>query len=376
MILDALTLSEQDAPVRSLVDAFGSDVVAIAERRIGEPAYLSRRLAFASGGEIILHDDSVVAVVLHLSPTAFDLSDWIFDVDNSATLDELQKAMGSAPHFAGIGTPYFTVGGGYVRANFRDKRGWKDAGNLLSLTFTVDKPGLSCRPEDDNCPACSELLIRNANGKLDVDGTVESLAAALAVGSLTEDAHWVKLADLQPLHASALMARVETQLTCTTCRRIICFTLFRDASPTFEYLVTNDAMRHPLEPIPPVEQWGDADRLALDRDAMHYVDHEPAMWFLVRQGDALYLDARYSYSAMIDDSALILLNDSELADFRSGGHDAITRLARRIHNSAPYREESPYYLRNLYRGDGGQEHRKAVGAAIVNHTWLAQQRKP
>jgi hypothetical protein len=108
---------------------------------------------------------------------------------------------------------------------------------------------------------------------------------------------------------------------------------------------------------------------------MQYVDHEPAVWFLVEQDGVLYLDARYSYSAIIDDSALIRLDDAELEVYRAGGHEALTELARRIHDSAPYRDESPYYTRNLYRGPDAKAYRTAVTAAVVNHTWIAQQRR-
>ena len=110
MILDALTLSERDPAVRKLVDTFGGDMAAATERAIGEPAYLSRRLTFRSGAEIILHDDSVAAVVLHLTQTAtrssaLDLSDWMFDLGNDATLGDLQDAVGTAPRFASFGIP-------------------------------------------------------------------------------------------------------------------------------------------------------------------------------------------------------------------------------------------------------------------------------
>ena len=377
VVLDALNRSEEDPAVRRLSAAFGGDPAEVRERLVGAPARRSRRLLFASGGEIILHDDAVVAVLLHLAPRGLDLSEWIAGAGNAATLDELANAIGGPPHFAGIGTPYFTLDGGYVRAGFKDNRGWKEAGNLLSLTITADKPGLTCRPEDDDCPTCGDLLVRasDQDGGVDVDGTTAALAEAVTAGLLTEDAHWVTLADLRPLHASGLMERVESQLTCTTCRRIICFTLFRDAAPAFGYHVVDDARRRPLEAIPPVEQWGDAARIAADRDAMHYVDHEPGAWFLVERQGALYLDARYSYSAVIDDSALIRLDDSELAAYRTGGHDYLSGLAQRIHNSAPYTEKSPYHRRDLFRGPGGREYREAVSAAIVNHTWLARQRQ-
>jgi hypothetical protein len=105
---------------------------------------------------------------------------------------------------------------------------------------------------------------------------------------------------------------------------------------------------------------------------MRYVDHEPAAWFLVEDDGILYLDARYSYSALIDDSALIRLDDAELRGYRGGGHDYLSGLARGIHDSAPYRAESAYFARDLYRAPAGRELRDAVGAAIAEHTWAAE----
>jgi hypothetical protein len=104
---------------------------------------------------------------------------------------------------------------------------------------------------------------------------------------------------------------------------------------------------------------------------MRYVDHEPAAWFLVEDEGVLYLDARYTYSALIDDSALIRLDDTELRGYLSGGRDYISDLARGIDHSAPYRVESAYFARDLYRSPGGPKLRDAVGAAIVDHTWAA-----
>ncbi|HEU5129988.1 MAG TPA: hypothetical protein VFU12_18555 [Glycomyces sp.] len=370
-ILDALSLSEDHPAVRRLADAFGGEPAEVRERPVGEPALRSRRLLFASGGEIILHDDAVAAVLLHLAPRGLDLADWIAGAGGDATLADLADALGAAPRFAGLRTPYFSVGGGYVRADFKDGRGWKDAGNLLGLAVTVERPGLACRPDDDDCAACGDLLVRGSGG-VDVDGTADALATALAAGLLTEDAHRVRLADLRPLHASGLMERAESQLTCAACGRIVCFTLFRDVAPTFGYHVLNDATRRPRETIPPVERWGDAARIAQAHQGMRYVDHEPGAWFLVEQQGVLYLDARYSYSAVIDDAALIRLDESELADYRTGGHDYLSGLASRIHDSAPYTETSPYHERDLYRRPDGRAYRDAVTGAIIEHTWSAK----
>ncbi|SDE07476.1 hypothetical protein SAMN04489747_2442 [Auraticoccus monumenti] len=382
MVLEVLRGPEAEPAARRLAEAFGGEPVVVGERLVGEPGYRSRRLLFASGGEIILHDDAVAAVLLHLRPTSaltsgLHLPDWIDGVDDDATLDQLTTALEAPRHLAGFGSPYLALDGGYARLTFTEDRGWNDPGNLESITVTAEKPGLTCRPEDDDCPSCSDLLVRSSDptGGFDVAATTASLTAALTAGLVTEDAHWVRLADLRPLHASGLMARVESQLTCTTCRRIICFALLQDSPPTFTYAVLNDARRRPLGAIPPVEQWGDTARIAEEREAMHYLDHEPGAWFLLEQQDVLYLQARYVISSMADDSALIRLDDSEREAYRTGGRDHVARLASRIHDGSPHREESPYHQRDLLQGSDGASYREAVTRAIVNHTWLAEQRR-
>lgn len=95
------------------------------------------------------------------------------------------------------------------------------------------------------------------------------------------------------------------------------------------------------------------------------VDEEPGLWFLVSIDGELHLDARYSYSAIIDDSALLRLDDGELAQYREGGHAYLSELAGRVHMSAPYRAESPYFARDLHRQTGGAELRTAITAVIV-----------
>ncbi len=381
-LLDALGRAEADPVTQRLAGAFGGGPVTVRERLVGEPARRVRRLLFASGGEVVLHDDAVAAVVLHLSPTpaaprGLDLSRWIDGVGNDATLDELGSATGAPRRFAGFGTPSLTLDGGYARLRFAEDRGWNDAGNLRSITVTAVEPGRATRPEDDDCPTCSDLLVRSSapTGGVDVEATTASLTGALTAGLLIEDAHWVALGDLQALHASGLMARVESQLSCTTCRRIICFTLLQDSPPTFTYAVFDAARRRPLGSIPPVEQWGDAARIAAEREAMHYVDHEPGAWFLLEQQDVLYLEARYVISSMAEDSALIRLDDAEHEAYRSQGREYLSGLARRIHDGSPHREGTKFHQRDLFGGPDGRRHRAAVTRAVVNHTWLAEQRR-
>ena len=108
---------------------------------------------------------------------------------------------------------------------------------------------------------------------------------------------------------------------------------------------------------------------------MHYIAHAPGAWFLVEQREVLYLQARYTYSAMVDDSVLIRLDDAEVDAYLAGGSDYLSELARRIQDSAPYSDSSPYRLRDLYRGPDAASYRAAVSAAIVNHTWIAGQRR-
>lgn len=109
--------------------------------------------------------------------------------------------------------------------------------------------------------------------------------------------------------------------------------------------------------------------------AMHYVDHQPGGWFLLQQDGALFLDARYSCSALIDDSALIRLDDTESEAYRLGGRDYLSDLAARIHNSAPYAQTSRFFARDLYRGPDGAQYRRAVVDAVADHTWIAERRR-
>lgn len=386
LILDALCQSEGDAPVLRLVEALGGEPARVKERLVGEPAYHSRRLQFASGAEVILHDDAVVAAMLHAAPTefaahGFDLPEWIPGIDDGATLEDLKKAIDAPRYLTGMG---FTLDGAYAVPNFKNNRGWNQPGNLLSITVTVEAPGRSCRPEDDDCPVCSDLLVRKEDsdggqnggaGGVDVERTIPALSSVTSAGLLKESPHWVPLADLQLLHASGLMERAESQLTCTACRRIVCLTLFRASAPTFVYAVMDEARRRPLEKIPPVEQWGDAPRLAEDREAMHYVDHHPGAWFLVEQQGDLFLQARYWRNSMVDSDVLLRLEPDELAAYRSEGKDFLSGLAQRIDKSRPSTEESPYFHRDLYRGPDSAALAKSFATAIVNHTWIAEQRR-
>ncbi|ACQ79371.1 hypothetical protein Bcav_1111 [Beutenbergia cavernae DSM 12333] len=366
--------------MRRLVEAFGGVPVEVSEQLVGEPAVRSRRLSYPSGGEILMHDDAVVAVVLHVVPTPFarrglDLSDWVAGARNRATFADLKAVFGTSWTFGPGSSRCFALDGGYARAEFRPFGG-STPGDLLGVAFTADNPRQTTRPEDDDCPTCSGLLVRDGYGAVDVDRTIAELAAGVEARVLSESSAHVRLADLALLGASGLMERAESQVACRTCQRVACFTLHRDSCPTFGYYPTDEARQRPLEAIPPVESWGDADRIAAASDAMRYVDHEPGAWFLVEKQGILYLDARYVVSSMADDSALLRLSESELEAYRVGGHDYLSQLARKIHDGSPHREDSTFYPRNLYRDpETSRAFRDEVSAAIVNHTWLAEHRR-
>lgn len=373
-VLDALAGSEQDRAVRELIDVLGGPPVSVSERLIGAPPVRSKRLRFASGGEVFVHDGRVSAVILNLVPTPFctgaiDLSEWIPGVDDESDLDAFKRALGPRWHFAGGGMRCFPVPGGYVRLTVRRSR-------LVSVVVSAEDPKLGCPPEDEDCETCSGIPVRAPDGGPDVDASIEALRSAVTAGLLREETSWVPLADLRRLHDSGLMAWTESQAVCRSCGRALCLHLPRDAQPSLEYLPYDAAMRRPLEPIPPVALWGDAERIAAERDGMRYVDHEPGRWFLVERRGEPHLDARYSAGPYVDDSVLVRLDEAELSAYRRDGHDALTALAERIAGASPWTDESPYRARDLYRGADGKAYRDAVSAAIRNHTWIAEQRRP
>lgn len=375
LVLGALTMSEHDPAVRRLSEAFGGEPDGIRERLIGEPAVVSRRLGFASGAEMFVHDDTVVAVVLDLSsgPDAqggLDLSDWIPGLDNGSTVEDFKNVFGKSWWFGGHSSRCFPVDGAFAR--------FVTVGHSTQLDRVVVSPqelrAAPC-PEDEGCEACADLVVRRGPAAdFDLEATIESLADAVQDDRLREDAHWVRLADLTLLHSSGLMDAVESQFLCRTCGRVICLTLRRDAPPAVTHATVDAAMRRHLGVIPPVELWGDPERIDATARALRYVDHRPGSWFLLEKEGRLHLDARYS-SGMVDGSVLVLLDESEREGYRSGGTEYLSELARRIDDSSPHREGSPYYARDLLRGADGAAYRAEVTAAIVNHSWVAEQRR-
>ena len=377
MILQALGQSETSTAVGTLVDAWGAEPSEIREQTAGAPVRHVRRLLFDSGGEIVFSNDAVVAVLLHLPPPGYGtrglhLADWIPGTRNDASLDDLERVLQLPARTAPGLAPYFALDGGYLQAAFTPGSPWRKRGGLMRITVTASNPGVTALPKDMDCATCSDLLVRNDHPHgVSVDATLGELTSALAAGLLAEDPSRVRIADLRPLHDSGLMERPESQLTCSNCGRIVCFTLVRDGAPTFDHYLWGDAVMRPREPLPPVEQWGDAARIAQAQDELQYVDHGRGRWFLLKRRSDLYLHVRYS---PIDRSALILLDDSEREAYRTGGHHYLSDLATRIDSDRPYRKESPYYSRDLYRGPERQRYLREVSAATADHTWMAERR--
>ena len=374
LIVDALAQGEESDAVRALVDAFGGTPDSITERLVGEPPLRSRRLRFGSGGEIVLHDDAVVAVLLWLSPGAegrrvTQLAEWLPGTTNASTFDDFKAILQSPWHFGGEAR-CFVLQDGYLRLAPRGH-----SAEFSALAFTAEDPKFQCRPEDDDCPSCSELLVRRDDGTMHLEKTIDALSAATAEKHLSAVDSRVALGDMRALHSSGLMRIIESQFLCRNCHRYLCLTLQDDAAPAFTYTVHDVATWRPFEAVPSIEQWASAERIAAEPVPMRYVDHEPGAWFLVERNGELFLDARYSYGSIVDDSALIPLDEAETSAYREGGHDYLTALARGVHNSAPYREESQYRARDLFRGEHSKQYRSLVRAAIVEHTWIAEQRR-
>lgn len=379
LLLDVLGAGEDHPTVRELVDLLGGTPATTDERLVDEPAHVSRRLSFASGGEVVLHDGAVVAVLLHVRPTPFartgiDLRHWIGLAGRRATLDGLAKAVDARPRFGGR-YAYFERDGGFVRCIFEGR--WREPGNLVELAVTLDQPGRACQPDDDTCSVCGDLPVRGAaSDGLVVDATIAALQRRRDDGLLTETYSPAPLADLRLLHRSGLMERVESQLECSACRRISALTLHREGPATFVHVMYDEARRRPMEAIPPVEQWGDASRIAAAKEAMRYLDHRPGSWFLARDPDGdLYLESRYVRSSMVDGSCLVRLDAAEVEGYETGGAEYLDDLARRIDGSRPWSQDSPFGRRNLHLDRGAADLVAEFTTAVRDHRWVAEQRQ-
>jgi hypothetical protein len=81
---------------------------------------------------------------------------------------------------------------------------------------------------------------------------------------------------------------------------------------------------------------------------MEVIDHGPHAWFLVRDGDALLLDARCSHGPA-EYSVVIELDEAERQAYTARAKVYVDQLAQAIHESAPgvQGSTSPYRSRIL-----------------------------
>lgn len=91
------------------------------------------------------------------------------------------------------------------------------------------------------------------------------------------------------------------------------------------------------------------------------IDHQPAGWFLLRDGDDLFLDVNCTHGA-VGYSWLIMLDGPERRAYQDDGRIVLHRLARAIQDSDPGgRGTTSVYRDRDLTGERGQEVLHAVG---------------
>ncbi|TXS12895.1 hypothetical protein [Streptomyces sp. wa13] len=365
---DALLMAERDDAVQRVIGLLGSDPV-ISEFEVGAPAHHDRCLTFSSGGEIMLRDGTVTAILFHVQPTEAaphgfpELGGLLPGLGRDASRSQVEEALG-APIAGRTGTSAtHRVGGGFVKV-FYDAWAEKDEPNHLKLIqMTAEDTYAGTDPADERCPGCAGTLIRagSASDGVDVDATITSLRSGVAAGHLRQEHRWVALDDLLRLHDSGLMEHVAAQLGCTICHRRIFFALHRDADPTFEYASLNDARRRTPERVPPVERWGDAARIAWEAQRPEQIATDGSTWILFARGKHLFMNARCWYSA-VDGSRLIRLTASEVSRYERDGGAYLSRLQESI-NRTWTSNDDPWRSRDLTQS--GMSDEEAIEASTA-----------
>lgn len=368
--LAALWMAESDPAVQHVIGLLGGEPV-VSEFQIGAPAHRDRHLCFAGGGEMLLRDGVVRAFFFHVQPTETapdgfpGLGAVIPGLPARPTQKQVESALGEPIRFSWTPTgARYAVGAGIVAVRYSATNAADDERYLERVRLSAEDASTRWVPVHERCSTCSDLLVRGASGGVNLAATAAALVRGVEAGTLTPVRGWVQPADMHPLLASGLMERLEVRVRCARCGFVICFAVSPGVEPTFEYVTGGLADKQERIPIPPVELWAAPERIARDRQGLRVIDHGPSAWFLLRDGDELYLDARYSHSGLIDDSALIRLDADEQRSYRDGGHAYISRLQDQIHYSAPFQESSPYFRRDQYRGPDRKALRAAVSDAI------------
>ncbi|MFF5725081.1 hypothetical protein [[Kitasatospora] papulosa] len=365
---DALLMAEHDGVVQHVIELFGSSPV-ISEFQVGAPAHHDRYLTFGSGGEIMLRDGSVKAVFFHVQPTEAaphgftGLGTLIPGLGRDASRSQVEEALGKP--VAGRTGPSTThsVGGGFVKVFYHT---WakRDAPNHLKLIqVTAEDTYAKTDPSDERCPCCAGMLVRtaSASGGVDVGATITALRNGVAAGRLRQAHTWVALQDMLSLHDSGLMEHVAAQLGCAICHRHMVFALHRDADPTFEYVSLDDTRRRTPEQVPPVEQWGDADRIAREAQRPEQIATDGNSWILFAMGEQLFMNARCWYSA-VEGSRLIRLEAAEVRQYERDGEAYLSRLQETI-NRTWTSDEDPWRSRDLTQG--GMSDEEAIEASVA-----------
>ncbi|WP_385618112.1 hypothetical protein PXH67_03345 [Streptomyces sp. P8-A8] len=365
---DALLMAERDDAVQRAIDLLGSNPV-ISEFEVGAPAHHDRYLTFGSGGEIMLRDGAVTAILFHVRPTGAaphgftGLSTLIPGLSRDASRSQVEEALGE-PVVGRTGpNATYPVGDGFVKF-FYDARAEKDApGHLKLIQMTAEDTYAKTDPADQRCPGCAGMLIRttSASDGVDVGATITALHDGVAAGRLRQAHKWVALDDMLRLHDSGLMEHVEAQLGCTICHRHIFFALHRDADPTFEYVSLNDACRRTPERVPPVERWGDAARIAREAQRPERIATDGSTWVLFSKGKHLFMNARCWYSA-VEGSRLIRLEAAEVRQYQRDGEAYLSRLQETI-NRTWTSDDDTWRSRDLTRS--GMSDEEAIEASLA-----------
>ncbi|MDK0523868.1 hypothetical protein [Streptomyces sp. ML-6] len=365
---EALLMAEGDDAVRRVIDLLGSNPV-ISEFEVGAPAHHDRYLTFRSGGEIMLRDGAVAAILFHVQPTEAapsgftGLGTLIPGLSRDASKSQVEEALGKPITGRTGPNPTYSVGDGFVKV-FYDGWAKKDEpGRLKLLQVTAEDTYARTDPADERCTGCAAMLIRTAPaaGGVDVDATIAALRAGVAAGRLRRTHNRVALGDMLRLHDSGLMEHVEAQLGCTVCHRHIFFALHRDADPTFEHLSLDDARRRPPERVPPVEQWGDAARIAREAQRPERIATDGNSWVLFAMGEHLFMNARCWYSA-VEGTRLIRLDAAEMRQYERDGEAYLSRLQEAI-NRTWTSSDDPWRSRDLTRS--GMSDEEAIEASMA-----------
>ncbi|MEV5200580.1 hypothetical protein [Streptomyces sp. NPDC053720] len=367
---DALLMAECDDVVQRAIGLLGSDPV-VSDFEVGAPAHHDRYLTFGSGGEIMLRDGAVTAILFHVQPTAAaprgftGLSALIPGLSRDSSRSQVEEALGE-PIVGRTGpNATYPVGGGFVKV-FYDGWAEKDApGRLKLIQMTAEDTYAKTDPADERCPGCADMLIRATSASngvdVDVDATITALHDGVAAGRLRQAHNWVALDDMLRLHGSGLMQHVAAQLGCTICHRHILFALHRDTDPTFEYVSLNDACRRTPEQVPLVERWGDAARIARAAQRPEQIATDGSTWVLFAMGKHLFMNARCWYSA-VEGSRLIRLEAAEVRQYERDGEAYLSRLQEAI-NRTWTSNDDPWRSRDLTRSRMSDE--EAIEASLA-----------